>query len=133
MASDGAGGAIVAWIDERNGNWDVYAGHIRATGPTSVPYAGAAVNTLGQNYPNPFNPGTLIKFSVRAPGEVKLRIYDASGQALRTLVDNWREPGEYRVTWDGKRDDGTAVASGVYFYRIETGGLTAARKMVLLR
>ncbi len=133
MASDGAGGAIVTWNDLRNGNWDIYAGRIQASGTTDVPYAGIAVNALSQNYPNPFNPATLITFSVRASGEVKLRIYDAAGRALRTLVDGWRGAGEYRMMWDGKRDDGTTVASGVYFYRLKTTGLTATRKMVLLR
>jgi hypothetical protein len=133
IISDGAGGPIGAWEDRRSGSFDIYAGLVQGVSVTDAPYAGVAVGVLSQNYPNPFNPATLIKFSVRAPGDVKLRICDVEGRALRTLVDGWRGPGEYRVMWDGKRDDGTAVASGIYFYRLETGGLTATRKMVLLK
>ena len=133
IISDGAGGPIGAWEDRRSGNFDIYAGLVQGVSVTDAPYAGVAVGVLSQNYPNPFNPATLIKFSVRAPGDVTLRICDVEGRALRTLVDGWRGPGEYRVMWDGKRDDGTAVASGIYFYRLETGGLTATRKMVLLK
>jgi len=132
VTTDGAGGAIVAWDDNRNGDWDIYAARIQYSGTTDIPHASAAVNALSQNYPNPFNPATFITFSVIARGEVKLRIYDAAGRSQRTLVDGWREPGVYRVMWDGKRNDGTAAASGVYFYRIKTADLTATRKMVLL-
>jgi hypothetical protein len=132
ITSDGVGSTIVTWNDQRNGNWDIYAARIQYPGTTDVPSAGAAASVLGQNYPNPGNPATLITFSVQVPGVVKFRIYDVAGQALRTLVDGWRGPGVYREIWDWKRDNGASVASGVYFYRLETGGVSATRKMVLL-
>ena len=134
LVPDGEGGAIVVWEDYRSGtDYDICVGHIEYEKTTDVPDIGATLNGLSQNYPNPFNPATLITFSVRVPGEVKLRIYDVTGRVLRTLVDGWRGTGAYREMWDGKRDDGTAVASGVYFYRLETNGFTATHKMVLMR
>ena len=133
LASVGYGGAIVAWADDRNGSRDIYAKYITLNGSTDVPYTPFSVTGLSQNVPNPFNPLTRITFSVRASGDVKLRIYDVAGRALRTLVDGWRGPGEYTEVWDGRQDDGTALASGVYFYRLDAGGLTATRKMVLLK
>jgi hypothetical protein len=92
------------------------------------------LNRLDVNYPNPFNPTTTIRFEVAATGRATLRIYDVQGRLITTLVDDVRERGiEYRVTWDGRDDDGRAVASGVYFARLEAAGFAQTRKMVLLR
>jgi hypothetical protein len=55
------------------------------------------------------------------------------GKPVCTLVDAWREPGVYSEIWDGRADDGRALPSGVYFYRLEAGDFVATRKMVLLR
>jgi hypothetical protein len=89
--------------------------------------------TLSQNAPNPFNPWTRITFSVSVPGEVSLLIHQIAGGLVRKLVDVWREPGVYSEVWDGKADDGRALPSGVYLYRLKAGDFVAARKMVLLR
>ncbi len=90
-------------------------------------------NSLSQNYPNPFNPSTTIAFAVAAESHVNVSIYDAQGTRVRTLVDEQRAGGEYRVRWDGRTDRGTAAASGVYFYRLKAGDFTDTRRMVLLR
>jgi flagellar hook assembly protein FlgD len=90
--------------------------------------------TLSQNYPNPFNPVTTIAFTVREPTPVTLRVYNAAGQLVRTLVDGTRAPGVvHAVEWDGRSDRGSRVASGVYFYRLKTRETTRTRKMVLLK
>ena len=88
---------------------------------------------LGQNYPNPFNPQTEISFSLAGADQVTLRIYNAQGQAVRTLVDGALSAGEYVVTWNGTDDRGRAVTSGVYFYRLQAGAVSESRKMVLVR
>jgi flagellar hook assembly protein FlgD len=88
---------------------------------------------LAQNYPNPFNPSTTIAFTLAAETHVEVTIYDAAGTRVRTLVDERRAGGEYQVPWDGRTDRGGVAASGVYFYRLKTPGVTETRRMVLLR
>ncbi|MBT6146569.1 MAG: hypothetical protein HOH74_14120 [Gemmatimonadetes bacterium] len=65
--------------------------------------------------------------------EVSLRVYGVSGQAVRTLVDGHRRPGTHVVRWDGKGDDGRAVASGVYLVSLGTATLRRSSRMILLR
>ena len=88
---------------------------------------------LGQNHPNPFNPSTLIRYSVPAASGVTLRIYDVSGRVVRTLADSNHPAGDYERAWDGRDEHGTAVAAGVYFYRLSTGAQTLTRKMILVK
>lgn len=66
-------------------------------------------------------------------GRMALKVYDVSGACVRTLVDGWKERGTHRETWDGRSNDGEALASGIYFCRVGAGYFVAARKMVLLR
>jgi hypothetical protein len=88
---------------------------------------------LSQNFPNPFNPQTTISFSMREKGHVSLKIYNVAGQLVRTLVNEVKDAGRHRVTWDGKSNLGTHAASGVYFYKMETKNFSATHKMVMLR
>jgi len=88
---------------------------------------------LSQNFPNPFNPVTMIRFGLREPGRVSIRIYDTAGRLVRVLVEERRDAGHYTEGWDGRDDAGRAVASGIYFYRIEAGAFGDTKKMVLLR
>jgi hypothetical protein len=89
--------------------------------------------SLGQNTPNPFNPRTTISYSVADRTEVRIVVYDVAGRVVRTLVDEVREPGEYTALWDGKNDQNEALASGVYFIRLNAGTHTFWRKAALLR
>jgi hypothetical protein len=89
--------------------------------------------SLQQNYPNPFNPATTIEYSVKQPSRVELRIYDSSGQLIKVLVDEFKPRGEYSIAWDGKDSLGKTVSSGVYFYKIETGEFTSAKKMIYVK
>jgi len=88
---------------------------------------------LDQNYPNPFNPETVIKFSLPQDSKVTLRVYNILGQMVNTLVDEMLTAGNHAVSWDGKTEQGTNVASGVYFYRIKAGNYESIMKMTLLR
>jgi len=88
---------------------------------------------LAQNFPNPFNPQTTIKFDMKAKGHVTLKIYNVAGQLVRTLFNGVKDAGSYKVTWDGMNNDGSKVASGVYFYKMDTAGYNKTLKMVLLR
>ena len=76
---------------------------------------------LAQNYPNPFNSSTVVSFVLPAAGEVELVVYNLSGQRVATLARGHRAAGSYRVTWDGTDEQGRALASGVYVYRLRAG------------
>jgi len=88
---------------------------------------------LQQNYPNPFNPQTRIEYSLPKEGEVKIIIYNLLGQRVKTLIDEQQTAGHKEILWDGKGDNGTEVASGIYFYRIKAGDFIQSRKMVLMK
>jgi hypothetical protein len=88
---------------------------------------------LSQNYPNPFNPVTSIRFSLARTGHVDLSIYDVSGRKVKTLLDRKLGRGPHIVSWNGRNASGDRVASGVYFYRLDTSKKTISRKMILLR
>jgi hypothetical protein len=89
--------------------------------------------SLSHNYPNPFNPTTTIRYQLRVDSEVKLAIYNERGQHLRTLVSHRQPAGHYQVGWDGRDAHGEEVASGIYFYRLETEHFTETQRMILLR
>jgi hypothetical protein len=88
---------------------------------------------LAQNFPNPFNPSTSIKFDMKEKGFVALKVYNVAGQLVRTLVNDTKDAGSHAITWDGKNNRGGAVASGIYFYKMETKDFSQTKKMVMLR
>ena len=89
---------------------------------------------LAANFPNPFNPSTTIDYALPRAGATRLTIYDVLGRTVRTLVDDEaHRAGFYTVAWDGRDDHYRAVASGLYFYLMETGSFRQARKMVLVK
>ena len=88
---------------------------------------------LFQNYPNPFSPYTQIGFDLPSAGRAEIRIYDAKGRLVRTLVDEKRPAGFNSVRWDGRDESGKAMASGVYFYTLTAPGVDENRRMVLVR
>jgi hypothetical protein len=92
---------------------------------------------LSQNYPNPFNPTTRISFDVAEDAgdgvRVVLQIFNLRGQLVRVLMDKEKAPGNYTLEWDGAGDNGFAVPSGVYIYRIRAGDFQKTRRMVLVR
>lgn len=83
---------------------------------------------LKGNYPNPFNPVTQIDFSLAEPSQVTVEVFNLTGQLVSTLVDDFRQAGEYTVSWDGRN-----VTSGVYFYRMQTENYSSTRKMTLIK
>jgi hypothetical protein len=113
------------------GNESEATGPETATGATEteVPQSFA----LHQNVPNPFNPTTTIAFDLPKRASVRLAIYDVSGQMICMLVDAEMAPGRKSVRWDGMDATGRKVASGVYFYRLQTPAFGQSKKMILLR
>ena len=88
---------------------------------------------LLQNYPNPFNPVTRISYDIIEATNVTIRIYDLLGHSVKTLVNERKDVGFYTTLWNGLDQNGSKVASGVYFYRLETERFTATKKMLLLK
>jgi Sortilin, neurotensin receptor 3, len=88
---------------------------------------------LNQNHPNPFNPMTTINFSLPKAGFASLKVFNLRGHLVQTLVDEELGTGPHQAVWDGKDSRGGSVASGTYFYRLESGGLVQQRKMLLLK
>lgn len=82
---------------------------------------------LGQNYPNPFNPTTTIRYSLPRRADVTLTVYNTLGQQVARLVYATEESGVHQV-----RFDATALASGVYFYRLQAGALASTKKLVVI-
>jgi len=84
--------------------------------------------SLSQNYPNPFNPTTVINFSIPKAGNVSVKVFDALGREVSTLVDKKMQAGEHSVNWNANN-----VAAGIYFYNIKVNDFVATKKMVLLK
>jgi len=88
---------------------------------------------LYQNFPNPANPETQIRYSIPNSSHVLLKIYNLSGQEVRTLVDSEKTAGWYTLDWDGCDNAGQPVASGLYLYRLSAGGRILNRKILILK
>lgn len=113
-------------------NYDLMIRVVVDTAQVGVPHRGGTTAprtyTLKQNHPNPFNAETLIHYTIPEKGRVVLGVYNLMGQRVAVLADGFHNPGFYTVTFDGLN-----LASGLYFYRIEAEGFSAAKKMVLMR
>jgi phosphatidylserine/phosphatidylglycerophosphate/cardiolipin synthase-like enzyme len=104
------------------GNDSILVGVYSAGGLVPMEY------TLDQNYPNPFNPTTTIRFGVPERSNVELKLFDILGREVTTLVNHVHEAGTYTVVLNG-----SGLASGVYFYRLEAGSTRLQRKLLLLK
>lgn len=83
---------------------------------------------LSDNLPNPFNPVTKIKFQIPEAGIVKLNVYDLTGKKISSLVNEFRAAGNYDISFDG-----SLLASGVYFYSLQTRGHISTKRMILIK
>jgi hypothetical protein len=88
---------------------------------------------LAQNYPNPFNPSTTIRYNLPKSGNVSLKIFNALGQEVRTLIEGNQAAGETSIVWDGKNNSGHPVTSGVYLYMLKSRNQVSSKKMLLLK
>jgi len=88
---------------------------------------------LSQNYPNPFNPSTNISFALPEQTDVSLEVFNILGKKVRLLINESFAAGQHTVVWDGRNDNGVEVASGVYFYRMQTETTFQTKKMLFLK
>ena len=131
-----AGGLTVRWIltaFDSAGNSrapENGEGYFQVEAPNAVPEPGATVPATYSlaAYPNPFNPATQITFALPQAGDVTLRVFDLQGRAVATLAAGRYEAGAHTVRFDGR-----ALASGVYFYTLESGSHSLSQKLLLLK
>ena len=83
---------------------------------------------LGQNYPNPFNPSTTISYTVPADARVSLHVYNTLGEQVATLVDEVVPAGQHQAVWNA-----AGLPSGLYFYKLESAGVTMTKRMMLVK
>lgn len=83
---------------------------------------------LGQNYPNPFNPTTTIKYQLREDGFVTIKVFNVLGKEIATLVNREQSAGNQEVKFDGSK-----LASGIYFYRMQSGSFSQTKKLIMLK
>ncbi len=84
--------------------------------------------SLSQNYPNPFNPSTKIRYTIKEPGFVSLKVFNLIGEQIANLINEEKQPGEYSINFDG-----TNISSGIYLYRLQTGNFSSTKKLILLK
>ena len=99
-----------------------------SVGPTGAPRF-----ELGGNYPNPFSEDTSIPYHLVAAADVTLIVYGVTGWKYATLIDGRKNAGGHVADWNGRGRDGSRLRSGVYFYRMTSGGVAQTKKMVILR
>jgi hypothetical protein len=97
---------------------------IISTGPGALP----TEYSLSQNYPNPFNPSTTIKYGIPRHSTVTLRVFNTLGQQVAVLVNRTQDAGYHEAKFDG-----SAMASGVYFYRLKAGEYVETKKLLLMK
>jgi hypothetical protein len=123
---------LPAWQAQRDKEWETINNWLNHGSPTTgVKERGGVVPSdysLDQNYPNPFNPTTQIEYSVPRDGHVLLKVYNAFGQEVATIFDGVQKAGNYVATFNA-----TALTSGVYLYRLQSGNVSITKKLVLTR
>ncbi|MBN2829651.1 MAG: T9SS type A sorting domain-containing protein, partial [Candidatus Cloacimonetes bacterium] len=122
---------VVQCSDELNMLTNTWRVDIDETGTHEI--VEVANNELFQNTPNPFNPTTNIKFALRENGFVNVAIYDSRGRRVKTMYSGNLMHGIHTYLWDGKDDRGQNLASGVYFYRVESKEFTKTKKALMLK
>jgi hypothetical protein len=133
IASDGAGGAWIAWQDFRGGsNWDVYASRMSGGGQVLAAGQGSAI-AEARTWPNPFQDRVRMDFALPAAETVRMRVFDIHGRRVADLGTTALGAGSHEITWDGRNDDGRRAPEGLYFLRVEGPGLAVSRPIVALK
>lgn len=119
------------WALNDNGNFMIRA-FVEGSSPTD-PTPLVSQKLTAKNYPNPFNPETVISFNMPENGFVSLKVYNAKGQLVKTLLNSNLEKGQKSIVWNGTDNNNNQTSSGIYFYKVETAGQSVMNKMVLVK
>ncbi len=88
---------------------------------------------IHQNYPNPFNPVTTLRYDLPEQGHVRITIYDMLGRDVKTLINEYQDPGYRSIIWDATNDYGKPVSAGMYLYQIQANNFLKTKKMILVK
>jgi hypothetical protein len=130
--------ALLVWRENRNTLQD-FATYtidisVTQTGVEDDKPGPPALGRLVNAWPNPFNPQTTIRYELGLAEDFSLKIYDVKGRRIRTLLEEYGEPGVHEAVWLGDDDHGRTVPSGVYYCCLKTGsGHSHAMKLILMR
>ena len=139
LASDGAGGVIVAWTDWRAGLVEtekkIYAQRVWADGqvPTAIGDTPSAATLSLMVHPNPFSKSTALQFQLHTTSDVSVDVYDVAGRRVRGVTIRDVPAGAHRIAVDDRDDDGRVLPSGVYFCRVTAAGVSETKKLIVLR
>jgi len=134
IATDGAGGAWIAWQDLRSGtNEDIYASRLYPSGAVvDVPNEPLS-KMQGRVWPHPFVDRVHLDFALPASASVRMAVYGVDGRAVADLGSATLPAGRHTVTWDGLARDGRPAGAGLYFLRVHGPGIALTRSVVRLR
>jgi len=146
MTSDGDEGAILAWVDTRNGNYDVYAQHVNRMGklgpparpadrgPATIAIATPASDdfVLEAPHPNPMRGSSQIRFNFAGQSQVTVAVLDVSGHRVRVLFEGMLGSGAHEVGFDGRDSRGRRLPAGVYLVSIHSGKIQQTKRVVML-
>lgn len=113
-------------------NWDKYSRILHQNDPETTSLI-APIPQIQNNYPNPFNPSTTIAFSIPETGRVRISVYNIRGQKVKDLMNTEMIRGNHQLIWEGKDANNRNVGSGIYFFKLESGGKTSIRKAMLIK
>lgn len=148
LAPGGAGEQVTVAITEEDYYaftvWKVGAADLEQSGTYTLTVAEGGASPVGDAgmplvtrvsgvYPNPFNPRTTVQFDLAEPGEVVLAVYDVTGRRVATLARENYPAGRHQLVWQGRDEAGRPVASGMYVVRLQAGGTTQLKKVMLLK
>ena len=122
----------VLQFSDIHGNLSAFSMEISSV-PSDAPPARRLPTAITSVYPNPFNPMTRVSFSLGEAGPVRIDVFAADGRLVRTLLNEHRNSGEFEVPWDGTDAQGGKAANGTYWLRLQGGGQSDARGVVLLK
>ncbi len=130
-------GTKLYFSSDRDGGYGGYDLYVSTFGGVDVPIVGlpsqaVLANRLLAPEPNPFGAATSLRFELRDRSPVSIQVYDVRGRIVATLADGEWEAGRHSVAWNGRNDDGTPVASGVYFARMQSVAFREVQRLVLL-
>lgn len=130
---DGHDDVLLTLLNPNNGNTRVFL--IGASGGLSSvdDLSGAALVKLQQSWPNPVNGSSTIRFELERPSRARLRIFDAAGRLVRTILDEQVTAGSHTRVWDGRDEQGREAASGIYFYELDADGRRLSSKLVQVK
>lgn len=119
------------WEANANGNYMIRA-FVEGSSPVD-PTPTVAQRLSAKNYPNPFNPETVISFNMPENGFASVKVYNAKGQLVKTLLNSNLEKGQKSIVWNGTDNNNNQTSSGIYFYKVEAAGQSVMNKMVLVK